>query len=191
MLARDESILYAALTYRDRYTDGDYMPDQTNVYDGGCGCGEVRFRMESRPLIVHCCHCSWCQRQNGSAFAVNALIEADRVQLLQGNVVDIEVPSPSGANQRISRCPSCQVAVWSYYLVMFGGIGELVRFIRVGALDDPSRLPPDVHIFTASKQPWVTLPPDIPAEEEYYVTEKTWSADSLARRAVLLSSVQR
>ena len=166
------------------------MSDQTDVHDGGCACGNVRFRMESRPLIVHCCHCSWCQRQNGSAFAVNALVEADRVHLLQGHVVDVEVPSPSGANQRIARCPNCQVAVWSYYLVMFGGIGELVRFIRVGTLDDPSRLPPDVHIFTESKQPWVALPQDALVVEEYYVTEEVWSKKSLERRAALLNAVQ-
>lgn len=167
------------------------MSNQKNVYDGGCACGNVRYRMESDPLIVHCCHCSWCQRQNGSAFAVNALIEADRVQILQGEVVDIEVPSPSGANQKISRCPNCQVAVWSYYLIMFGGVGELVRFIRVGTLDDPSQLPPDVHIYTASKQPWVTLPEGTPAVDEYYEMKKTWSEASLARRAVLANSIER
>jgi hypothetical protein len=162
------------------------MADQKETYEGGCACGHVRYEMTSLPLIVHCCHCTWCQRQTGSAFAVNALIEADRVHLTKGEVVDIEVPSPSGANQRISRCPKCQVAVWSYYLVMYGGIGELVRFIRVGTLDDPSRLPPDVHIFTSSKQPWVTLPPDALAVDDYYVTEEVWPAESLERRASLL-----
>ncbi|MGB5690005.1 MAG: GFA family protein, partial [Woeseiaceae bacterium] len=142
------------------------------------------------PLIVHCCHCSWCQRQNGSAFAVNALVEADRVHLLQGDVVDVEVPSPSGANQRISRCPKCQVAVWSYYLVFYGGIGERVRFIRVGTLDDPGRLPPDVHIYTSSKQPWLVLPEDALAVEEYYVSKEVWPKESLERLAALLNSVQ-
>jgi len=167
------------------------MSGQTDVHEGGCACGYVRFRMETRPLIVHCCHCSWCQRQSGSAFAVNALIEADRVHLLHGDVVDVEVPSPSGANQRISRCPNCQVAVWSYYLVLFGGIGELVRFMRVGLLDDPSQLPPDVHIYTSSKLPWVVLPPDALAVEEYYVTEEVWPKASLQRRSALLDTVKR
>jgi hypothetical protein len=168
---------------------GGRMAEQTDLHEGGCACGHVRYRMESRPLIVHCCHCSWCQRQNGSAFAVNALIEADRVRLLQGDVVDIEVASPSGANQRISRCPRCQVAVWSYYLVLGGGIGELVRFIRVGTLDDPASTPPDVHIYTSSKQPWVVLPPGALAVEEYYVTEEVWPKECLERRAQLLDSV--
>ena len=164
------------------------MSDRTEKHEGACACGYVRYEMESQPLIVHCCHCSWCQRQNGSAFAVNALIEADRVRLIKGDVVDIEVPSPSGAKQRISRCPKCQVAVWSYYLVMSGGIGEQVRFIRVGTLDAPGRLPPDVHIYTSSKQPWVTLPADVPAVDEYYVTAEVWPQESLDRLAALMDS---
>lgn len=166
------------------------MSNNTKFHEGGCACGHVRYRMHSNPMIVHCCHCSWCQRQTGSAFAVNALIEADRVEILKGDVVDITVPSPSGKNQRITRCPKCQVAVWSYYLVMFGGIGELVRFIRVGTLDDPSRLPPDVHIFTSSKQPWVTLPPEALAVDEFYVMNEVWSKESFDRRTTLTNAVQ-
>lgn len=166
------------------------MQNNANQHDGGCACGHVRYRILSQPLIVHCCHCSWCQRQNGSAFAVNALIEADRVELLQGSVVEILVPSPSGAGQRISRCPECQVAVWSYYLAMRGGIGEVIRFIRVGTLDEPGRIPPDVHIYTSSKQPWFELPADALSVEEYYVTEEVWPEESLKRREVLLKSIQ-
>ena len=141
-------------------------------------------------MVVHCCHCSWCQRQTGSAFVVNALIEADRVQLLQGEVADITVSSPSGANQVISRCPKCQVAVWSCYLVMSGGIGHLVRFIRAGTLDDPGKTPPDVHIYTVSKQPWVTLAPDALVIKEFYVLDEVWSQTSMERRAALLASVK-
>ena len=166
------------------------MSDQSDTQDGGCACGYVRYRVESRPLIVHCCHCSWCQRQNGSAFAVNALVEADRVTILNGDITEIEVPSPSGASQRIARCPKCQVAVWSYYLAMSGGIGNLVRFIRAGTLDDPGKTAPDVHIFTSSKQAWVALPPDVLNFKEYYVAEEVWPKASLERRAALLKAVQ-
>lgn len=166
------------------------MTSNTISYDGGCACGHVRYRMTSQPLIVHCCHCSWCQRQNGSAFAVNALIEADQVQLLEGDVVEITVPSPSGKGQVICRCPKCQAALWSYYLVLSGGIGKAVRFVRVGTLDDPSRLPPDVHIYTSSKQPWVKLSGGDITVDEYYVTNETWSSQSLERLAVLLEAAQ-
>lgn len=161
------------------------MSDQAEIHEGGCACGHIRYRMESPPMIVHCCHCSWCQRQNGSAFAVNALIEADRVQILQGDVVEVTVPSPSGKNQRIARCPKCQVAVWSYYLAMHGGVGELIRFIRVGTLDHPDLVPPDVHIYTSTKAPWLTLPSDALAVEAFYKVDEVWSEESLRRRQAL------
>jgi len=166
------------------------MSNSTDFHDGGCACGHVRYRMKSQPLIVHCCHCSWCQRQSGSAFAVNALIETDRVELLQGDVAEVTVPSRSGKGQRIARCPNCQVAVWSHYLILSGGIGDAFRFIRVGTLDDPGSMPPDVHIYTSSKQPWVTLSPDDLVVDEYYVTDEVWPRESLERRAVLMDAVK-
>jgi hypothetical protein len=129
-------------------------------------------------MIVHCCHCRWCQRETGAAFALNAMIEAERVSLLEGEVEVVATPSESGKGQRISRCPRCRVAVWSNY----SGAGDAIRFVRVGTLDEPDRLPPDVHIFTASKQPWVILPPHVPAVPEYYRAAEVWSAESLARR---------
>ncbi|MEO5882011.1 MAG: GFA family protein [Caldimonas sp.] len=154
-------------------------PSTTSSFDGGCTCRQVRYRLSSRPLFVNCCHCRWCQRESGTAFALNALIEADRVQLLEGEVAVIDTPSNSGQGQRISRCPTCRIAVWSNY----GGSGDAVRFIRVGTLDEPDRFPPDVHIYTASKQPWVVLPPATPAVAEYYKASELWPAESLERRA--------
>ena len=150
-------------------------------YDGTCTCRFVRYRMTTKPLFVHCCHCRWCQRETGASFALNAMIEADRVQLLQGDVEIVNTPSLSGKGQKISRCPHCRIAVWSNY----AGAGDALRFVRVGTLDEPDRLPPDIHIFTASKQPWVMLGPDIPAVEAYYKASQMWPADSLARRAHL------
>ena len=151
------------------------------VFDGGCTCRAVRYRMQSEPLIVHCCHCRWCQRETGASFALNALIEADRVSVLDGAPEVVDTPSASGIGQRISRCPRCRIALWSNY----GGSGDKVRFIRVGTLDDPDRLPPDIHIYTASKQPWVMLDPRVPAVAEYYVAEQHWRPSSLERRRVL------
>jgi hypothetical protein len=146
--------------------------------DGGCTCRSLRYRMSGPPLIVHCCHCRWCQRETGTAFALNAMIEAERVKLLAGDVEVVMTPSASGKGQRISRCPHCRVAVWSNY----AGSGDAVHFVRVGTLDDPDQLPPDVHIFTSSKQPWVILPPHGPAVPEYYKASEIWSAASLERR---------
>jgi hypothetical protein len=145
--------------------------------DGGCTCRAVRYRLTSKPLFVHGCHCRWCQRETGSAFVINAMIEADRVLLLNGMPEIVPTPSLSGRGQKIARCPVCRVAVWSNY----PGAGDAVRFVRVGTLDDPDALPPDIHIFTQSKQPWFALPPGARAVEEYYERDKVWPAESLAR----------
>jgi len=157
----------------------------TDAYplEGGCTCRTIRYRMMTRPLFVHCCHCRWCQRETGASFALNAMIEADRVELLQGKVDIVPTPSYSGKGQKISRCPQCRIAVWSNY----AGAGDAVHFVRVGTLDDPDRLPPDIHIFTASKQPWVVLPPGTPAVPEYYDRKAHWPKESLERRAALLA----
>ena len=147
--------------------------------DGGCTCRQIRYRMLTAPMFVHCCHCRWCQRETGTAFALNALIEADRVLLLQGNVEFIDTPSNSGKGQKISRCQRCRIAVWSNY----AGAGDALHFVRVGTLDNPDLLPPDIHIYTTSKQPWVILPSGTPALPEYYQRSKYWPAESLERRA--------
>jgi hypothetical protein len=132
-------------------------------------------------MFVHCCHCRWCQRETGAAFALNALIEADRVVVLKGAPEAVATPSASGRGQRIARCPECRVALWSNY----AGAGDAVRFVRVGTLDEPDRLPPDIHIYTASKQPWVVIPPGVPAVPEYYDRRDYWPEESLARREAL------
>jgi hypothetical protein len=147
--------------------------------EGGCSCGAVRYRLTSDPLFVHCCHCLNCQRQTGSAFVVNLLIETDRIELLASEPEPVDVPRGRSGKQRIFRCPSCQVAVFSRYT------RATVRFVRGGTLDDPSSIEPDVHIYTRSKLPWVTLPDSTPAFRTYYDTEKLWPAASLERLARL------
>lgn len=138
--------------------------------------------MLTKPLFVHCCHCTWCQRETGSAFVLNAMIETDRVKLLRGTPEVVKTPSNSGKGQKIVRCPTCRVAVWSHY----AGAGLKVAFVRVGTLDEPNLCPPDVHIFTSTKQKWVQLSDDVPVMKGYYSREKLWPADSLKRRAALL-----
>ena len=155
--------------------------ENSQFLEGHCTCGVVRYRLTATPMFVHCCHCRWCQRETGASFALNALIEADRLQLLQGQVEVIDTPSNSGKGQKIARCPRCRIALWSHY----AGAGEAMSFLRVGALDDPDRFPPDAHIFTASKQPWVVLPPGTPAFPEYYKAAEQWPKESLERRAAL------
>lgn len=149
--------------------------------EGRCACGEVRYRLTSRPMFTHCCHCLDCQRQTGSAFVLNALIETDRIELLAGPPVAIAVPTDSGGPHDVYRCGTCQTALWSDY-----GRRPGLRFVRVGTLEEPSAVPPDVHIFTRSKQPWVGLPPEVPAFAVYYDTKALWPEESLVRRRAAL-----
>jgi hypothetical protein len=150
--------------------------------EGGCDCRAVRYRLSRRPLFVHCCHCRWCQRESGAAFALNAMVEAEYVELLGAEPEVVHTPSASGKGQDIARCPTCRIALWSCY----AGAGPKVRFVRVGTLDQPDQFPPDIHIFTSTKQPWVVLDPQTPAVSEYYDREKYWPAESLRRRQALL-----
>ncbi|PXX39796.1 GFA family protein [Undibacterium pigrum] len=160
----------------------------TSIYpiEGGCDCGQLRYRMLVEPLIVHCCHCRWCQRETGTAFALNAMIEADFLQNLRAEPEMVMVPSESGKGQLFARCPACRVAIWSNY----AGAGPLLCFVRVGTLDQPDYLPPDIHIYTESKQAWVNLDGGAPAMLQYYDREKYWSANSLARRQTLLPQIE-
>ncbi len=152
----------------------------SNPLAGACACGALRYRLASRPMFVHCCHCRDCQRQTGSAFVLNALIETARVERLAGESRSVPVPTDSGRPHDIHRCPICETAVWSHY----GGRPAL-SFGRVGTLDEPSALPPDVHIYVRSKLPWMALPPHIPAFPAYYDSKTLWPQESLERRKAL------
>lgn len=144
---------------------------------GGCACRKVRYRMLSSALYVHCCHCRWCQRETGSAFVLNAMIEADRVEVTSGEPEAVLTPSNSGKGQTIHRCPDCKVALWSNY----AGAGDAVKFVRVGTLDDPDNFPPDIHVFTTTRQPWVVIPEGHNAVNEFYALPDYWPPESLAR----------
>ena len=150
--------------------------------DGGCSCGAVRYRLRSEPLFVHCCHCLNCQRQTGSAFAINVLIEAGRVEIVAGDPRSVDVPRDDGSTQRIFRCPACQVAVYSEYT------RPQVWFVRAGTLDDPSQVSPDVHIYTRSKRDWIALPESVPAFEVYYDTKALWPPARYDRLRAALGS---
>ena len=164
------------MTSPETFSSGDA---QLSHIEGGCGCKYIRYRMVGKPLIVHCCHCRWCQRETGSAFALNAAIEANRVIHLGPEPMLTKVPSESGRGQVLARCPKCNVAIWSNYE------GPLVRYVRVGTLDQPANCLPDVHIFTASKQPWVTLPQGARTfEQTYEKKEDVFSKEGLERWAI-------
>ena len=147
---------------------------------GGCACGAVRYRMPA-PIWTHCCHCTWCQRETGSAFAVNAMVEADRVEVTAGRPVAVRTPSESGRGQLVTRCPDCRVALWSTYSA------PAILFVRAGTLDRPGAVVPDIHIFTASKLPWVEIPPGARAVPKFYDYAETWPPEALARREAAIA----
>jgi len=151
---------------------------------GRCTCGGVSYELTTAPMIVHCCHCRWCQRETGSAFVINAMIESERLRA-QGPVELVMTPSESGKGQEIARCADCCIALWSHYPTA----GRRSSFVRVGTLDDPAACPPDVHIFTRSKQPWVGLPTDTPTFADFYPSrEDVWSAAAMERWRAMMAS---
>ena len=154
------------------------MTREPRPFDGGCACGTVRYRLRSHPLVVHACHCSECRRLTGSAFALNALIETDLLEVLAGEPRAVAVVGASGKPQAIFRCPACQVALWSHY----PGGGDKLAFVRIGTLDEPARLPPDIHIYTSTKLPWLELPEGARSVPEYYSAREIWPPESLERR---------
>jgi len=149
---------------------------------GGCTCGSVRYELTDAPLIVHCCHCTWCQRETGSAFAVNAVIETSKVKVHSGQPEAVVTPSNSGSGQTILRCPTCHVALWSHYR----GGGFKAAFVRVGTMDAGHTIDPDIHIYTSTKRPWVELPEHARAVPEFYSPADVWPAASRRRWAEMM-----
>jgi hypothetical protein len=148
---------------------------QSRKLKGGCACGKVRYQLLAEPLRVHCCHCTDCQRHTGSAFVLNAIIETAAIKILRGELEAVPVPRAYGPHD-IYRCRHCKTALWSDY-----GHRPQIRFVRVGTLDRPSALPPDIHIYTRTKVPWLKLPKGTPAFKDYYNTKKVWPQQSLER----------
>ncbi|MDA1099212.1 MAG: GFA family protein [Proteobacteria bacterium] len=154
----------------------------TNI-QGGCACGAIRFALKAKPIVVHACHCTDCQRLTGSAFAINAWIEKDQVDLLSGAPASFKFTDP-GRNNCVHFCAQCGCYVWTEYMPGFW-------FVRVGALDDPKAFAPDMHIWIRSKQPWLVLPEDVPVFEQYYDRKLIWPRASLARFAAVGEAWQR
>ncbi len=144
---------------------------------GGCACGAVRYSLKAPPMFVHCCYCKDCQRQTGSAFVINGIVETGMIELESGTLATTQMPTESGRGHEIFRCSDCLVPLWSNY-----GRRPHLRFLRLTTLDDATQFPPDVHIYLRSKLPWVQIPDGAKAFRAYYDTEKVWPPQSLARR---------
>lgn len=154
----------------------------SEVHEGGCGCGAVRYRVEGEPIFVNNCHCRLCQRQTGSTSVVNAFFESDRVTVTQGALIEYTFKGGSGSDHVMRRCAECGTAVFSHY----PRAGRLSTGIRVGSFDDPSAFTPTAVVFTESKMPWVALPEGIPAFEQYYEPSELLAPDRFARLQALV-----
>lgn len=155
-----------------------------DIFEGGCTCGGVRYRLLRRPMFIHCCHCTWCRKESGAAFALNGMVEGTAVELSRGEIEIVDTPTKSGRGQKISRCPKCRVALWGN----FSKAAEKIHFVRLGTLDNPATFTPDVHIFTSSKLPWVLLGDEIPSFTEFYTKSETWLQESIDRYDRALSA---
>lgn len=148
---------------------------------GRCACGAVAYALGRAPMITHCCHCRQCQRETGASFALNAMIERSELSVT-GPVTEHRRPSGSGKGITAAICPACATTLWTVY----GVSGDAFAWVRVGTLDDPNLCPPSVHIFTEFRQPWLTLPGDVPSYPAFYPPREVWSPDAMARRKAAL-----
>lgn len=154
-------------------------------FAGHCACGAIHFELTANPLFVHCCHCTSCQRETGSAFAINALIESSEVRLTKGEIEWRRIPSASGAGQVLATCGHCRTVLWSHY----SAAKDRVAFIRVGALEEGHGIEPDIHIYTRSKVPWVEIPRSITSVPEFYRRSEHWSEESILRYKSMDTSI--
>lgn len=152
-------------------------------HEGGCGCGAVRYRLTDDPIFVNNCHCRLCQRQTGTASAVNAFIETSQLQHLTGKLTEHEFGTGSGGTQTVVRCANCGTPLWSH----FSGLDRKAAAVRVGTLDDPSAVRPDAVIYTDHKLAWVALPDGIPQFNAYYAYAERLPPDRLNRLKSLLA----
>jgi hypothetical protein len=145
--------------------------------EGGCACGAARYRLTAPPLIVHACHCRDCQKQTGSAFVLNAWIERQFVAADHTVLLSFRLTAGSGQPHDVFYCGSCGTRLWSKYHAAPGD----TLLVRVGTLDRPDLAPPDIHIFTRSKLPWLELPQGAPAFDAFYDIAKQWPPASIER----------
>ncbi|KAF2796069.1 hypothetical protein K505DRAFT_323589 [Melanomma pulvis-pyrius CBS 109.77] len=177
---------------------------------GQCTCGALTYTMNAKPLIVHCCHCTWCQRETGTAFLLNAMVESTNftykytptpsstttttiTATTTAAVLFTPTPTASGSTQTMARCPACLTVVFSHY----SGFGSAMTFVKAGTLSEGSRqrVRPDLHIFTSTKAEWLDLSAEaergVPIFDEYYDKEVVWSEEALERRSVLVERIRR
>lgn len=155
---------------------------------GHCVCKTVTYALTAPPMITHCCHCTYCQLETGSAFALNTVVESYNFTITSSlPPLFANRPSPSapdGSQHLVAYCPNraCNTDIFSYY-----GANKATVYVKAGTLDHESRrrVRPDVHIFASSKVDWIDLRGEVdkgvPVYEEFYDREDVWANESLVR----------
>lgn len=151
--------------------------------EGGCACGAVRYRLSAEPIFVNQCYCRLCQRQTGAASAVNAFIETTELHHASGALTEHEFTTGSGGKQIVVRCATCGTPVWSHY----SGLDRRAAAVRVGTLDDPSKVGLDALIYTRDKPEWAALTANTPNFEAYYNYADLLPPERMARLGALLA----
>ncbi len=147
------------------------------ILEGGCQCGDIRYRVAGAPLTFYACHCTECQKQSASAFGLSLWVRRSDFELVSGAPKVFERPTDSGNTMRCAFCPDCGTRLHH----ALRDETEIYS-LKGGSLDDLSGLTPVGHIWVRSKQPWVdlaALPGDLVFETEpadFEVLKQAWKA---------------
>ncbi len=142
------------------------MADQLT---GGCQCGALRY--VARPSVKfrsYACHCTDCQSQTGSAFALHVWLLAAELEVV-GECHEGRQSKPDGARLSVFGCPHCLSRIYSV-----NSSRPQVITLRIGTRDDSARFTPDFHIWVRSKQPWINLPQGAMALDEQPKLAEEW-----------------
>ena len=140
---------------------------------GGCICGQVKYYITEKPLFTQACHCKDCKVLTGSSYVVNSSV-LENTLIVEGEVSSTELKAGSGASYKTYFCTKCGNYVYADY---DSAVGRLT--VRTKTLDNSEKFPPQVHIFTKDKDPWLNLSEDVICFKEMYDQKKTWPEESL------------
>ncbi|KAF2844681.1 hypothetical protein T440DRAFT_473197 [Plenodomus tracheiphilus IPT5] len=153
---------------------------------GSCLCSTVRYRLLTSPLYCYACHCADCQKSTGSAFSLYLNIEVFNIRILSDTApIAIIREKKPGQLDRHVECPRCKAELWSNNM-----LGDAIADVRVGTLDFPSLMEPDVHIFIDSKLDWVVLPEGAKTTPKDYELKDFWPKSSLKRLDMCLEKTE-
>lgn len=126
----------------------------TDVHEGGCVCGKVRYRTEGAPKRVSACACRWCQKRTGSALGVSVYFDKSAVTFLERATKTYRLVSDAGRWIETEFCKNCGTTVgWTLeFLPDYQGIAG-------GTFDQPTFwYDLERFVFARTKPSWLTMP---------------------------------